>query len=365
MLAAEREDLILAAVREHGTVRLQDLVVRLGVTAVTVRRDVTRLADRGLLTRVHGGVALPRRLDRPPTTTTSRPGARTSRTFIGMVVPSMEYYWPAVVRGAQMAVADSGDRLALRGSSYDPDDNRRQLTRLVDQGVQALLAVPTLGCRTSIDLLRWLGTLPIPVVLLERTPPAELPTLAVDAVVTDHALGAGLAVRHLAALGHRRIGLLTARPSPTTSRVRAGWSQTVAELGIDTGAADLDIPPYGAAGWREAYDEVIETLVRGHTRAVVVHSDTEGIGIIERARDLGLSVPTDLAVVSYDDEVASAADPPLTAVRPDKFRLGAVAAELALTRAAAATDRPVHRITLWPQVMVRGSCGAAGDQLCP
>ncbi|MFE2206998.1 MULTISPECIES: DeoR family transcriptional regulator [Streptomyces] len=60
-LASERQDFVLATVRERGTVRLADLVERLGVTAVTVRRDVTILADRGLVSRVHGGVTLPYR----------------------------------------------------------------------------------------------------------------------------------------------------------------------------------------------------------------------------------------------------------------------------------------------------------------
>lgn len=40
-----------------------------------------------------------------------------------------------------------------------------------------------------------------------------------------------------------------------------------------------------------------------------MHSDREAIGLTERARDRGLTVPDDLAVVSYDDEVAAACDP--------------------------------------------------------
>jgi DNA-binding LacI/PurR family transcriptional regulator len=68
-------------------------------------------------------------------------------------------------------------------------------------------------------------------------------------------------------------------------------------------------------------------------------------------------VPGDLAVVSYDDEVAAASDPPLTAVRPQKHRLGALAAQLALARVADPLDRPVHRVTLWPSLTVRESCG--------
>ena len=60
-LSAERQKFILSAVRQHGAVRISDLVERLEITAVTVRRDVKELADRGLVARVHGGITLPQR----------------------------------------------------------------------------------------------------------------------------------------------------------------------------------------------------------------------------------------------------------------------------------------------------------------
>jgi DNA-binding LacI/PurR family transcriptional regulator len=62
-------------------------------------------------------------------------------------------------------------------------------------------------------------------------------------------------------------------------------------------------------------------------------------------------------VVTYDDEVAAASDPPLTAVCLQKHRLGAVAAELALARLADPAGRPVHRLQLWPTLVIRESCG--------
>lgn len=90
-----------------------------------------------------------------------------------------------------------------------------------------------------------------------------------------------------------------------------------------------------------------------------LHSHHEGIGLTERARDRGLTVPGDLAVVSYDDEVAAASNPTLTAVRPPKHRLGAVAAELALARMTDPTDRPGHRLELWSTLIVHASFGGA------
>ena len=57
MLARQRQALILERVREEGAVRVADLVRALGVSDMTIRRDLEILHDRGLLEKVHGGAA--------------------------------------------------------------------------------------------------------------------------------------------------------------------------------------------------------------------------------------------------------------------------------------------------------------------
>ncbi len=51
--------MLLAAVQAQGSVTVEQLADKLGVTLQTVRRDVQRLADENLLTRFHGGVRVP------------------------------------------------------------------------------------------------------------------------------------------------------------------------------------------------------------------------------------------------------------------------------------------------------------------
>lgn len=55
VLAAKRQEAILEQVRLHGAVRVSDLVDQLGVSDMTVRRDIAVLARAGLVQRVHGG----------------------------------------------------------------------------------------------------------------------------------------------------------------------------------------------------------------------------------------------------------------------------------------------------------------------
>jgi DeoR/GlpR family transcriptional regulator of sugar metabolism len=58
MLARQRQELILDEVRSTGGVRVSELAEQLGVSDMTVRRDIEVLAQRGLVTRVHGGATV-------------------------------------------------------------------------------------------------------------------------------------------------------------------------------------------------------------------------------------------------------------------------------------------------------------------
>jgi len=72
-LARQRQALILEQVREHGAVRVADLVTSLGVSDMTVRRDLSSCQERGLIEKVHGGAAA---IEAAPC---SSPGSRSSR----------------------------------------------------------------------------------------------------------------------------------------------------------------------------------------------------------------------------------------------------------------------------------------------
>jgi DeoR family glycerol-3-phosphate regulon repressor len=54
-----RQAHLLEEVRAHGSVSVEALSEKFGVTLQTVRRDVALLAEAGLLARFHGGVRLP------------------------------------------------------------------------------------------------------------------------------------------------------------------------------------------------------------------------------------------------------------------------------------------------------------------
>lgn len=355
-LPDERRTRLVELLRRRGIMRVHDLASELAVSAITIRRDIGLLAEEGVVRRVRGGAALPEPPARDRAAAAERGRAESTGLTVGMVVPSLDYYYPDVIRGVRESAAAAGVRVVLRGATYQVADERRQLASLVDSaGVDGLLVTPTTEGSEGEELVRWLHEAGLPVVLIERAAAVGPYREAMESVVSDHALGAAMAVRHLAVLGHRRVGLMTTISSPTAPHVRAGWRQACAELGLETeGTPQARTVDRRDPDWARALDEVLDACVATGTRAVLVHSDPEAISLVERCQDRGIRVPRDLAVVTYDDEVAELCDPPLTAIRPFKADIGRAAFALLMERLRD-PRRPVHRVVVGPQLIVRGS----------
>lgn len=352
LLAAERRAHVMATLERDGAVRVAQLMDELGVAPVTLRRDLAQMEREGLLVRVHGGaVPAASGLD---DLEAGHPSARTGS--IAMLVPSLSFYWPSVVRGAEAEATRHGLRVVLRGASYELQDERPVLERLVHaDGVRGLVVAPNTDTPHAQDVVQWLAECGVPNVLVERDAVVLPDGSPVENVTTDHALGAVLAARHLASLGHRRVGLIIARDSPTSRKIAAGWQAACLELGLTpSDHFETSLPPRTSPDFSAVVDATLDAALSNSVTAILVHSDPEAMAFVDLALNRGISVPGDLSVVAYDDEVAELFTPALTAVSPPRNSVGRAAVDL-LARRIEDPARPVHRVVLNPTLNVRGS----------
>lgn len=354
MLSPDRRALLLEQLRLKGSMKVTDLMVVLGVTDVTVRRDINELVRAGLAQRFHGGVTL---------TEDGRhraaPAGAPRQLRFGVLMPDNGYF-REVLTGIAEATAGMNARQALMLSQYDGVADRSAVQSLVQDKVDGLLLAPADAHNTgNVQFAEELRSLPVPVVLMERRLDAAVLVDGLDHVVSDHDAGARLAVEHLAGLGHRRIALVAKTLGPTVPRVHAGYGYAVRALGRDA-LPPIEVPQLSTleTATDRRFNDAVTTLRDLGATAVLIHGDHEAVALVQLARERGLRVPEDLAVVSYDDDMAAYAGIPLTAVAPPKRQLGAIAVEVLAARIRQGSTRPVTHIALQPSLVIRDSCGA-------
>lgn len=274
---------------------------------------------------------------------------RTSRTrSLGLLVPdTANPFFAELAAHIAEHAAGAGHSLLLAHSREDPAREAEQVRFLLDRKVDGLLLIPACAPTECVDELAASG---VRCVLVDR----ELPRLAAGAVLADHVAGARSAVEHLLEHGRRRIACVAGPhcASPTGERV-LGWRSALHAAGVDPDTLPLLHTPFGRMA---AYTVAVELLRAGPPQpdAIFVTSDEQAVGVLRAALELGLRVPQDLAIASFDGIAGSAYPvPALTTVSQPIAALSRAAVELLL-----APENPAGRRIVLPTTLVRrGSCG--------
>src|SRR5215210_4967452 len=231
---------------------------------------------------------------------------RNHRTnVIGVLVSDFEPFSTEVLKGAADALRGTGYELVAYSAGGRVDEQlgweRRYLSRLMGTLVDgAVLVTPTV---TDV----YAG----PVVAVDpHTGPSSLP-----AVAADNLQGARVAVDHLLALGHRRIGMVTGRPDLSSAQLREqGYREAHAAAGVPVDEELLRPGGFVAEPSREAAQALL-SLPTPPT-AVFAANDVSALATLEVATERGFRVPAELSVVGFDNIPESALSrPSLTTVQ--------------------------------------------------
>ncbi|MCC5574184.1 LacI family DNA-binding transcriptional regulator [Microtetraspora sp. AC03309] len=197
--------------------------------------------------------------------------------------------------------------------------------------------------------------------VLERRLPIVLVNAAVDhlrfpQVSCDDVAAAEMALGHLLALGHRRIGMLLGSPDHVPSRRKlAAFRAFAAANGLDVVPEDIEHAMFSIEGGHAS----AARLVRRGITGIICASDVLALGAVRAARRAGLSVPEDVSVVGYDDSaLMNCTDPPLTTVRQPIDAMGRAAVDLLVAQIDAVAV-PADELLFEPELVVRSSSAPA------
>lgn len=175
----------------------------------------------------------------------------------------------------------------------------------------------------------------VPVVLVDFWHPAFTNTYI------DNVAGGHLATRHLIELGHRRIAFVgdpSLNPYGFNSSVDRcnGFRRAMSESGLEIPAAYIKEGPHARHVAHRLTAELLN--LEEPPTAVVAASDTQALGVLDGANNLGVDVPQSLSVIGFDD-IEVAAYVGLTTVRQPLVLSGQRGAEL-LLEAISAPQQP-------------------------
>lgn len=238
------------------------------------------------------------------------------------------------------------DRLAREGymtlisnTANKIDREIRTLKLFVERGLDALIVAPS--HERNADLNDLLRQLPMPCIVLDR----EL-LIETDTILFDHSKGLAQVVQHLATLGHKRIGLVTANLKSRPGRRRiAAFKAALRAQKLAVRPEHLVLPE---SSMSSAYDDVVAMLSRKNRPTAIV---VQGTGILSSTLNaiarLGLRIPDDVSLVSIGRaDFIENHIPAITTLRIDYERLSTEISEhlFALLDKTTARKRPLRRL---------------------
>lgn len=335
---------------QPGRATIADVAAAAGVHASTVSRALNP-ATRGMVTEaVAARVAkVAQQLGWQPSQLAAGLRTRRSRT-IGILVPDLvNPVFPPIVRAAESRLAEAGYATLIANTDMDPAREALLIERMAAQMVDGLMLASAAKGSGAIELCRrWR----IPAVLINR----RLPGAGLSAVVNDDRRGMAMAVRHLLALGHRRIAHLGGPPGVSTAiDRRTGFRAALRTAGLPPEAPFVAAQAYTEEAGRHAMRRLLEGPP---FTAVAVANDMLCLGVYDVLAEAGLEVPGDVSVTGFNDmPFVDRIAPPLTTVRIQHAEMGRRGAEQLLAEMAEPEARR-REVLLEPALVIRASTTA-------
>jgi DNA-binding LacI/PurR family transcriptional regulator len=276
-------------------------------------------------------------------------------SVIGLIISDIQnFFYTSLTRGVEDIASRNGYSLILCNTDEDPKRERVYLEVMHEENVAGIILA---SATESEHDARLLGGR-IPVVALDRL----IRDVQLDTVLVDNIGGAKTAVAHLLSLGHHRLGAIIGQGNITSSIERqVGYEQALTEAGYA-----VDPTLIRTADLRQVEDSRRATLellaLPSRPTALFTGNALITMGALSAVHEVGLRMPDDIALVSFDDVPGGdLLAPALTVIRQPTNMLGKTAVELLLARIADPKRSPVE-IRMEAELVIRDSCGAKASR---
>lgn len=274
--------------------------------------------------------------------------------IVDMIVPDLtNLYSVEIVRGVEEVLEPTDFRLALSLTGESALLEQRWLAKVLGGKTDGAILVLTNGQSQDLDTLRYHN---IPFVVVDHR--GELAS-DVPSVGATNWFGGSTAVEYLVSLGHRRVAMISGPATLRCSRDRiAGYRAALEDAGI---SVDPRLIRPGSFTQSSGYEQTCALLdLADPPTAIFAGNDAQAMGVYSALHAYGLSIPTDMSVVGFDDvSIATFVTPALTTVRQPLAEMGRMAMRM-LLRLISKEPLDSMRVELTTNLIVRNSCAPPG-----
>lgn len=338
----------------RAVVRLKDIAAELGVSMVTVSRalrnfpDISKETKNRILKRA-------RELNyRPNLMARSLVTGRTS--LIGLIVPDLIHpFFSEVAKSLSATLQKKNYYVIISSSENDPQLECDEIDHMLAHHLDCFIVA---SCQRNTSSLKQIIDSGVPLILLDRS----FTDFVCNFVgVNDYRVGQ-LATEHLLGQGFKRIAHIR---GPVTEigngRVRGYWD-AIRRNDLSTGEdyvifVDETCDSNGEVLGTRAMGRILDLIPRPD--AVFCYNDTVAVGAMEKALEVGLRIPTDIAFVGCGNfHYSNKLRVPLSSIDQRARQLGECAARLVTSILARPTSTRIRTVVLEPELVVRESSRA-------
>jgi len=263
---------------------------------------------------------------------------------IGVLVPDLANpYFPRVIKGIEGRAKEFDYTTVIADSEGDASSELEIVSKLISKVDGLILISP----RMSKKDFRTLEESKIPIVVLNRVDPG----VGIANVCVDNFSAMSELCGLLLTLGHKKVTFLN---GPVGS-----WQREERERAIlNSEKYGLSSTTIEAGGTIQSGYEMFELATASNPTAIICFNDLVALGVITRAKELGIRVPQDLSVTGFDDnDFAQYTSPTLTTIQSPQGPLGNIGWETLFEKIT--TGVSVTAPTIKATMIVRESTGPA------
>jgi LacI family transcriptional regulator len=306
--------------RQRNAPKISDVAARAGVSPMTVSRVLNGEANVRPETRERVEEAIKALHYTPSLAARTLAGGEEIRIGLLHSNPSFNYLSQLLVGSL-----DQASRLNVQLIVEKCDDEAEEqsaVDHLIRARLDGIVLTPPLS--ESLPVLEAIHERNIPVVAVAT---GRAPDWALSVSINDHAAAYEM-TRHLASLGHRRIGFIKGNPRQTASEERLqGYKDALKDAGLP---AAPELIAQGLFTYRSGLDAAEQLLeLDDPPSAIFASNDDMAAATVAIAHRRGLDVPSDLTVCGFDDTaLATTIWPELTTIRQPVFEMSRTAVDL-------------------------------------